>query len=219
MLMNSFNLPALLSRLVILMIAFTIHELSHALLADHYGDPLPRQEGRITLNPLKHLDPFGSLMLLLVGFGWAKPVNISPGIIQRNSKSGLMWISLAGPASNLALAGIGALIYKWVIQTGAVPLQGDVLEYLSYFFLNFVIINISLFVFNLIPLAPLDGEKVVEHFIPYSARPAWDRIQAHGMQILMVLFMLLPYMRINIFTNGLFQIVRTIFNLMMGRSL
>ena len=217
--MNSFNLPALLSRLVILMIAFTVHELSHALLADHYGDPLPRQEGRITLNPLKHLDPFGSLMLLLTGFGWAKPVNISPGIIQRKNKSGLMWIAFAGPASNLALAGIGALIYKWVIKAGAGTMLGGVWGYLSYFFLHFVIINISLFVFNLIPLAPLDGEKVVEHFIPYSARPTWDRIQAHGMQILMVLFMLLPYMRIHFFTNGLFQIVRIIFNLMMGRSL
>lgn len=208
---NSLNLPVLLSRLIILMIAFTVHELAHALLADHYGDPTPRAEGRITLNPLKHLDPFGSLMLLLVGFGWAKPVNIRPDIIRRSSKNGLMWISFIGPVSNLVLAGIGALSYRALM--GISSAAGG---FLPDFLLSFIVINISLFVFNLIPLAPLDGEKVFERFVPASAREGWDRIQAHGMQILMVLFVLLPYLRVNFFTRTLFQIVNGIFRLMMG---
>lgn len=208
---NSLNLPVLLSRLIILMIAFTVHELAHALLADHYGDPTPRAEGRITLNPLKHLDPFGSLMLLLVGFGWAKPVNIRPDIIRRSSKNGLMWISFIGPLSNLALAGIGALSYRALTGIGSAAGR-----FLPDFLLSFIVINISLFVFNLIPLAPLDGEKVFERFVPASAREVWDRIQAHGMQILMVLFVLLPYLRVNFFTGILFQIVNGIFRLMMG---
>lgn len=106
----------LISRIFILIIALTVHEFAHAWSATLFGDETPRQYGRLTLNPLSHLDIMGSLMLLIAGFGWAKPVPVNPYVLNRRSPSALMWVSLAGPMSNFLLAGLAAipLRFGWI---------------------------------------------------------------------------------------------------------
>ena len=109
-----FNLdPAtLIASIVVLLVAFPIHEFAHAWTATQFGDPTPEQYGRLTLNPLAHLDLMGSLLLLVAGFGWAKPVPVNPYLLRRRSSSALMWVALAGPMSNFLLAILGAIPFR-----------------------------------------------------------------------------------------------------------
>ena len=102
--MGQLSLATIIFNIIILLIAFPVHEFAHAWVANSFGDDTPRLNGRLTLNPLKHLDVMGSLMLVVAGFGWAKPVPVSPYALQRHSRSALMWVSLAGPLSNLSMA-------------------------------------------------------------------------------------------------------------------
>jgi len=188
-----FNLepPIIISRIITLLVAFTVHEFSHAAVATLFGDPTPRDAGRLTLNPLKHLDIMGSIMLLVAGFGWAKPVPINPHVIDRKSKAGVMLVSLAGPASNLLLAALGAipLRFRWIpLISSASPIfpsPGD-------FLLEFLFINLALFLFNLIPLAPLDGEKVIAFFLPEHWVEKMERIRPYSSMILLAVVFLLP---------------------------
>ncbi len=110
--MFSLGPATLIARLIVLVVSFTIHEFSHAWSATQLGDETPRQYGRLTLNPLAHLDPMGSLLLLLVGFGWAKPVPINPYALLRRTPAGVMWVSLAGPFSNLLMAILAAVPFR-----------------------------------------------------------------------------------------------------------
>jgi Zn-dependent protease len=109
-----FNLdPAtLIASIVVLLVAFPIHEFAHAWTATQFGDPTPEMNGRLTLNPIAHLDLMGSLLLLMAGFGWAKPVPVNPYLLRRRSSAALMWVSLAGPMSNLLLAILGAIPFR-----------------------------------------------------------------------------------------------------------
>src|SRR3990172_7086263 len=107
--MLDLDLPSLLTRVFILVTAFSVHEFAHAWVANAFGDDTPRLNGRLTLNPAAHLDVMGSLMLLIAGFGWAKPVPVNPYLLRRRSPSALMWVSLAGPLSNLVMAALAAL--------------------------------------------------------------------------------------------------------------
>ncbi len=193
-----FNLsPSLLiSRVLTLIIALTVHEFSHAFIAYRFGDTTARDAGRLTLNPLKHLDVLGSLMLLLVGFGWAKPVPINPYALRRKSESAEMWVSLAGPASNLLLAVIAGLLlrlhlFPWQASSGILPSAAD-------FFFTFMTINLVLMLFNLIPLAPLDGEKVLAFFLPSKWSNSFSQIQRYGPILLMVLLFVLPMVGVDI---------------------
>lgn len=197
-------------RILTLIIAFTIHEFAHGFLADRFGDPTPRLQGRLTLNPLKHLDIFGSLMLLLTGFGWAKPVQIDTEAIRRNNKAGVMLVSFIGPFSNFLLALIGALLLK-------IPGITTIRWWVIPFFLSqFIWINLSLLIFNLVPLAPLDGEKVVEYFIPDSMLPAWNNVQQYGMQILLICFLILPYLNIDVFGKILSPLISGLYYWLVG---
>jgi len=193
-----FNLsPSLLiSRILTLIIALTVHEFSHAFIAYRFGDTTARDAGRLTLNPLKHLDVLGSLMLLLVGFGWAKPVPINPYALRRKSESAEMWVSLAGPTSNLLLAVIAGLLlrlhlFPWKASSGILPSAAD-------FFFTFMTINLVLMLFNLIPLAPLDGEKVLAFFLPSKWSNSFGQIQRFGPILLMVLLFVLPMVGVDI---------------------
>ena len=185
--------PALLiSRVITLLIAFTFHEFSHAQTAVWLGDVTPRRDGRLTLNPLKHLDPWGCLLLLVAGFGWAKPVRVNPYAVTRKNKAGMMLVAAAGPCANLLLAVIAAVILRLgLIRTNAAP-------------------------FNLIPLAPLDGEKVVGYFIPYSFRITWQRIQAEGTKILMLCFFVLPYLGVNFMDNFVSGLSMALYRILVG---
>lgn len=186
----------LISRIITLLVALTVHEFSHAFVADRFGDDTARNAGRLTLNPLKHLDVIGSLMLLFVGFGWAKPVPINPWKLRQHSRSAVMWVSLAGPGSNLLMA-IGAAI---VLRTGLIPntTTSSFLPSPTAFLLTFIVINLLLMLFNLIPVAPLDGEKILEFLLPEPLRNGFIKIQPYGPLILLVLMFVLPRFGIDI---------------------
>jgi len=186
-----FNLDpiTLIARLVVLVVAFTIHEFAHAWTATQFGDQTPEQYGRLTLNPLAHLDPMGSLLLLFAGFGWAKPVPVNAYALQRQSSAALMWVSLAGPLSNLLLA-IAASI---PIKAGLV--SNDIVRTFVY---EFVYINLILMLFNLIPLAPLDGEKIAEYFAPPPIARFFESIRPYGAVILVAVAVVGPFIGLNI---------------------
>jgi Zn-dependent protease len=196
---TSTSIAVSIIRFITLIPALTLHEFSHAATANYFGDDTPRLAGRLTLNPLAHLDVVGSLMLLIAGFGWAKPVPINPYNLYRKSRWAVMWVSLAGPLSNLALA-ILAII---PIRLGLVPVEyssNAFLPSLFTFLIQFMLINLTLAIFNLIPISPLDGEKVLEPFLPLSFGRTLDRIRPYGPLILLVLVFILPYVGIDIFS-------------------
>jgi Zn-dependent protease len=190
-----FNLSAsmLISHLFVLLIAFSVHEFAHAWTADRFGDMTPRMNGRLTLNPIVHLDPIGSLLLLVAGFGWAKPVPINPFALQRRSSAAVMWVSLAGPISNFLMAGIAAIPFQLGLVSAA-QAQLDVITASNHFLPTasqvlwvFVYVNLLLGVFNLIPIYPLDGEKIISYFLPPSWLRYMDMIRPFSPIILLVL--------------------------------
>ncbi|HMN11665.1 MAG TPA: site-2 protease family protein [Bellilinea sp.] len=191
--MLDLNLPTLISRVVVLIVAFTIHEFAHAFIADSFGDDTPRNAGRLTLNPLAHLDPFGSLLLLLAGFGWAKPVPVNPNNFKKNANLGMMLVSIAGPASNFIMAALAALLLRFdVVQPGASSSLSKILPSPYQVVNEFVIINLVLLLFNLIPLSPLDGEKVAQYFAPPFIANFYERIRPFGPYALLALFIIGP---------------------------
>ncbi|MDO8503509.1 MAG: site-2 protease family protein [bacterium] len=164
-----------------LLVAITIHEFSHALAADRLGDPTPRVQGRLTLNPLAHLDPLGTLMLLLVRFGWGKPVEFDPYNLQ-NPRRDAAIISFAGPASNLILATILSLIIRWAVFSGTET------QLFLAILTPFVYLNVVLAIFNLIPIHPLDGGKILVGLLPASSAHQWDVfLKRYGLIILLLI--------------------------------
>ena len=117
--MFSLSLSSIITRVITLIIAFTVHEYAHAWTANRLGDSTPKMNGRLTLNPLAHLDPIGSLMLIVAGFGWAKPVPVNPYALRRRSSSAMMLVALAGPLSNLIMAIFGSIIFVLVWDPAA----------------------------------------------------------------------------------------------------
>jgi Zn-dependent protease len=205
----------IISRIITLLIAFTVHEFSHAWVANYFGDDTPRANGRLTLNPAVHLDLIGTLMLLFAGFGWAKPVPVNPYALRRRSKSALMLVSLAGPMSNLMLAILAAM----PIRFGFVPMVSNWPGFLPTpfrFLLDFMGINVLLMLFNLIPLAPLDGEKVLEFFLPPAGVEFLDQIRPYGPLILLGIVFVLPILGIDIFGIILSPLLRLISSILIG---
>ncbi|HEX2981326.1 MAG TPA: site-2 protease family protein [Anaerolineaceae bacterium] len=184
-----FNLEpaAVLAKIMILLVALPFHELAHAWSATYFGDDTPRMNGRLSLNPIRHLDVIGSLLILVGGFGWAKPVPINPYALQRRSPAAVMLVSLAGPISNFFLAALAAIPWRLglVHYTTQAFSVGNLL-------VNFIIINLGLMLFNLIPLAPLDGEKIADYFLPASWSRFMDNIRPYSPMILMALIFLGP---------------------------
>jgi len=215
-----FNLdPAtLISRLIILVIAFTIHEFAHAITATYFGDDTPRINGRLTLNPLSHLDPMGSLLLLVAGFGWAKPVPVNPYALQRRSSSAMMWVSLAGPLSNLLMAIVAAVPFRlgWVNLFSSFGSGPRIFPTASQFLTEFIFINLLLMLFNLIPLAPLDGEKVADFFFPPSWSRVLDQIRPYGPLILIAILFVGPMLGFDIMNRVLMPPLRSLFMLLVG---
>lgn len=199
-------------------IAITFHEFAHAFVADKLGDTTPRSQGRLTLNPLKHLDPVGFVLLMFAHVGWGKPVEINPNNFTSNkSKSACeALVSLAGPVMNFIIAIISTVIYYALYKYApANEFAISILITVSYLT---AIINIGIGVFNLIPLPPLDGEKIFRHILPYKAQQWLDR----NSYILNMIFLLLWFFGllgvvvspvINVIYKGIFTVVSAIFGL------
>lgn len=154
------------TRLLIILFILPIHECAHGWAAGKLGDPTARAQGRLTLNPKAHLDPFGALFLVLFGFGWAKPVPVNPFYF-KNRKGGMALTALAGPLSNLLTALLSAVLYNACLVLLPEAFFYSVgYEILYYFFSAMIVINISLAVFNLIPIPPLDGSRIFAAVLP-----------------------------------------------------
>jgi Zn-dependent protease len=188
--------------MVVLLFAISAHEAAHAWMSNRFGDDTARLLGRITLNPTAHIDPIGTLLIPIVGFvlgniggpagnipliGWGKPTPVNP-LRWRNKDLANVMVSAAGILANLLIATCAFVILKVMLMTGgfaAVPesLREPVLLFLQFF----LTMNVSLAIFNLLPFPPLDGSKILETFLPASARPMLDMLEQFGFVILMVL--------------------------------
>ena len=174
------------------LLSLTIHEFAHGRVALAFGDPTALRAGRLTLNPLKHLSLIGTLMLFMVGFGWAKPVPVNP-YLMRPPRLGNIMVSLAGPLSNLALAIICGCLLKILIVSTGISIEDiknpkTLAGILGAVLLITMFINIMLCVFNLIPLAPLDGHHILGGLLPAEMRPEYAAFQRqYGMFILLAL--------------------------------
>ncbi|MEN6522259.1 MAG: site-2 protease family protein, partial [Anaerolineaceae bacterium] len=212
--MLGLNFPTLISRLITLFVAFSVHEFAHAWTANAFGDDTPRNAGRLTLNPLKHLDPIGTLVLIFAGFGWAKPVPINPYTLERRSPAAVMWVSLAGPFSNFLIAIIAAipLRFGWIPYT----ISGKIFPSPYQFLVEFITINLLLMLFNLIPLAPLDGEKIIEHLLPESWNMGFQRIRPYSTLILLLIIFVLPMIGVDIFGWIITPVLTNLYKLLLG---
>ncbi|MBC8255775.1 MAG: site-2 protease family protein [Candidatus Marinimicrobia bacterium] len=181
-----FRLPieVLIILVPILIFSLCFHEFSHGYIAYKLGDHTAAKNGRLTLNPLAHLDPIGSLMILFVGFGWAKPVPVNP-VNFTNPRVDMMKVAFAGPASNIILAFSGGIIMRFVNIFGF--MQNEMFIQILYFF---IFINISLAVFNMIPVAPLDGSQIFGNLISKSNPELAWKMQVYGPKILMGLILI-----------------------------
>ncbi|HMM05837.1 MAG TPA: site-2 protease family protein [Clostridiales bacterium] len=174
-----------------ILVALTLHELCHGFVAYRLGDHTAKSQGRLSLNPLKHLDPVGTLCLIFVGFGWAKPVPVNPYALTKKPNTGMAWVAAAGPASNLFLAFLGGIfLLLYVHVVGYAWLSGSAYNaeyYFGLFFFYFIQINVVLMIFNLIPLPPLDGSRIVSAFLSPSLRYRYNVIEQYGIFILLLL--------------------------------
>lgn len=160
------NLTNILIGTPITLIALTGHELAHAWVSTKLGDPTPRREGRLTFNPLAHLDLMGTILMILTGFGWAKPVGVNP-MYYKDRKKGMALTAIAGPVANLIMAFLGVLIGTVLLIIGSYLGWSDgILSGINFVFYLFAFRNLCFMVFNLIPIPPLDGSKVLGVFLP-----------------------------------------------------
>lgn len=167
----------LLIRLLVLFTAVPVHEFAHAFVASRLGDDTPERQGRVTLNPFAHLTLWGSLMLVVAGFGWGKPVSVDPNNFKK-PKRDMMLSSLAGPASNFIMAFLSMIVYKLLFYVGVVHFQSEICTSIDVVFLYICAINISLGVFNFLPIPPLDGSKIFNAVLPervYFAIMSYER--------------------------------------------
>ncbi len=181
--MMNFNIQELILLMVPVLFSITVHEVSHGYAAYRMGDPTAKAAGRLTLNPVKHIDVIGLLVLFLTRMiGWAKPVPVNPAYF-RNPRKGMMWVSVAGPISNLALACVFAVVYKM----SAGFLSSSYLYPLVFMMELMIGINVGLAIFNLIPIPPLDGSHILEGLLPADMARAYSAIAPYGFVILLVL--------------------------------
>lgn len=172
--------------LVPALFAITCHEVSHGFVAYKLGDNTARSLGRLTLNPLKHLDIFGTLMVFLVGIGWAKPVPVDFGKL-RNPNRDMIWVAAAGPVTNFLLATVSAVALRGVALLDLGQSGNLILEPISLMLAFSIYINLLLGLFNLIPVPPLDGGRVMVGILPYRLAAPYSRIEPYGMIIIIVL--------------------------------
>ena len=187
--MLGYNLLDILINVPITLIALTFHEFCHGWVSTKLGDPTPRIQGRLTFNPLAHLDLFGTILMVLTGFGWAKPVEVNP-MYYKDKKKGMALVGLAGPLANLILAVLGTII--WILPYAILNALGVgmpvwIHSIISVFMYSFVIRNLRFMVFNLIPIPPLDGSKILGVFLNNRAYYTMLTYERYSMIIIMFL--------------------------------
>jgi len=211
MLFRGMDFAQLLSRIIALLIAITIHEFAHAWMANRLGDRTATAQGRLSLNPLKHLDPIGTLMLFTAGFGWGRPVPVNPHNLKNGARAGMAWTSLAGPVSNLITAAIFSLPFRFNL----VPMLGgggSVLPGVADILFTIILYNIGLAAFNLIPVPPLDGFKVALGILPRGLAVRLLPLEQYGGILLLGLLALGWVLPI----DPLGMIMNPFFNLFLG---
>lgn len=188
-----------------LVLAITVHEASHALLATLQGDNTAKSQGRLSLNPIAHLDPTGSVLMLLVGFGWGKPVPVNPFWLTLGPRLGNAVVAMAGPLSNILAAAVLSLPFRFGLLPWHEPFSMVLTVTPGWVLVDVltiaILFNLSLAVFNLIPLFPLDGFNVVAGLLPRHLGDQFNRLQPYGMGLLMILVMV-GYLRIFDFSLG-----------------
>ena len=167
------------------LVAVTVHELAHGVVADRLGDPTARVQGRLTLNPLPHIDPLGAVAFLLAGFGWAKPVPVNAYNL-RHPRRDMAWIAAAGPVSNFAVAFVGLVGVVLIQRIGLGAFVAEPLGAVLFAVFRF---NLALGIFNLIPLPPLDGGHFLPYFLPRASWTTLHQLEQYGPMILLLLVM------------------------------
>lgn len=188
--MNSlFGTDFILNKILMIpamLIAFTFHEYAHALIADRLGDKTPRFQGRLTLNPITHIDPIGFIAVLLFGFGWAKPVQTNPSAYRNYHKDDLK-VSLAGPVANFTVSIIGAIVLGLYVRFAYGILPEALAQILFYMIRYIIIINVSIGLFNLIPVPPLDGFSILRDLSPNTFYRYQEKFYQYQILILLLL--------------------------------
>lgn len=208
--------------IIALLIALSVHEWAHAIVANRLGDPTAKDQGRLTLNPIAHLDPIGTILFFLVGFGWGKPVPVDPRYF-RNWRRDTALVSLAGPVSNLCLA---CIAFGLLLASSPFSILGDAWSMLSQslhgslrmvfadIFRTSIALNLGLMAFNLLPIAPLDGSKILQAFIPYHYDEQYNEWMRRGPWILLGLLIAEDILHIPLLMGWISLIVDPILRLM-----
>jgi Zn-dependent protease len=176
-----------------LVVAVILHEISHGVVALWFGDRTAKEAGRLTLNPLPHIDPFGSIVLPAMGaivglpvFGYAKPVPVNPNRLHKPRRD-MLYVSLAGPATNLVLMLVAAIVARVLYENGPNVLFYDQLPLGTRIIFTFAVVNLLLGLFNLLPIPPLDGSALLERVLPERYLPAWYKFRPYGLLLLLVI--------------------------------
>ena len=176
-----------------LVVAVILHEISHGVVALWFGDRTAKEAGRLTLNPVPHIDPFGSIVLPAMGaiaglpvFGYAKPVPVNPNRLHKPRRD-MLYVSLAGPATNLMLMLVAAIVARVLYQNGPDVLFYDQLPLGTRIIFTFAVVNLLLGLFNLLPIPPLDGSALLERVLPERYLPAWYKFRPYGILVLLVI--------------------------------
>jgi Zn-dependent protease len=211
------NLQILLLITPPVLLALTMHEYAHAFVAYRLGDPTAKESGRLTLNPLAHLDLLGTIMIFLVHFGWAKPVPVNPYNL-KNPKKDMLWISAAGPVSNIIMAFMfGILIRLSHLFLGAVQEHSIAALWVVMLMLGLQI-NLALAIFNVIPIAPLDGSKILFGLLPTRYEGGMNLVQRYGPIVLLLLILSGQFTGINILGQLIWPFVTFFSKLFAGVS-
>lgn len=195
-----------------ILMAVTFHEVAHGLVAYRLGDPTAKNAGRLTLNPLAHLDLVGTLVFVITRMiGWAKPVPVNP-LYFKNPRKGMLWVALAGPATNLVLAVLSAMLMRWLLNLNLSPDSQWVAIVKPVFLMaqRSVILNVGLAVFNVIPIPPLDGGRIAVGILPEKQAISYARLEPYGFLILLLLIFS------GVVEYVVFPIILVIVNLLLG---
>ncbi len=200
--MDLYVLKQLLLVAPMILFALTFHEVSHGLVAERFGDSTARIMGRLTLNPLAHLDPLGTILMFLTNFGWAKPVPVDPRRFA-NPRKDMIWVSLAGPWSNVLLASVFGIALRFVVPwalDGGYLEDGSALGIVIALMILGLQVNLGLGLFNLIPVQPLDGSKILLGLLPLNQAYRFQRMERYGMMVILGLFLVEQFLNIPTFS-------------------